>query len=111
MSVAAHPDGPSLSAQGKHFSCSMSAVLIARVREHGGDAAVTELLRVAGSERSAAYLTDTGNWISFDEGKALWRAGAQVTHHPEFARAVGEDAARFLNASPVANLLRQLGSL
>jgi diguanylate cyclase (GGDEF)-like protein len=111
MSAVAHPDAPSLSAQGKHFSCSMSAVLIARVREHGGEAAVTELLRIAGSERSAAYLTDTANWISFSEGTALWRAGAQVTHHPEFARAVGEDAARYLNASPVANLLRQLGSL
>ena len=66
---------------------------------------------LAGSDRSAQYLTDIANWISFDEGAALWRAGALVTHHPEFARAVGEDAARYLNASPVANLLRQLGSL
>ncbi len=89
----------------------MSAVLIARVREYGGEAAVAELLRVAGSDRSVAHLTDVANWISFDEGVALWRAGALVTHHPEFARAVGEDAARYLNASPVANLLRQLGSL
>ncbi len=100
-----------MSAQGKHFSCSMSAVLIARVREYGGDAALAELRRLAGSDRSVQYLTDIANWISFDEGVALLRAGAQVTHHPEFARAVGEDAARYLNASPVANLLRQLGSL
>ncbi|HEX3690845.1 MAG TPA: diguanylate cyclase [Solirubrobacteraceae bacterium] len=111
MSVGAHPEPQSLSAQGKHFSCSMTAVLVGRVREYGGDAAVAELLRAAGSDRSAQYLTDIANWISFDEGVALWRAGAQVTHHPEFARAVGEDAARYLNASPVANLLRQLGSL
>ena len=89
----------------------MTAVLIARVRGHGGDAAVAELLRRAGSDRSVQYLTDIANWISFDEGVALWQAGAQVTHHPEFARAVGEDAARYLNASPVATLLRQLGSL
>ena len=111
MSVDAHPEAQSLSAQGKHFSCSMTAVLVGRVREHGGDGAVAELLRLAGSDRSAQYLTDIANWISFDEGAALWRAGALVTHHPEFARAVGEDAARYLNASPVANLLRQLGSL
>src|SRR5690348_11181415 len=111
MSVSGHNEPPTVSAQGKHFSCSMSAVLIARVREWGGDAAIVELLRAAGSDRSVQYLTDVGNWISFDEGAALWRAGAQVTHHPEFARAVGEDAARYLNASPVANLLRQLGSL
>jgi diguanylate cyclase (GGDEF)-like protein len=111
MSVGARPEARSLSDQGKHFSCSMTAVLIARVRGDGGDAAVAELLRVAGSDRSVQHLTDIANWISFDEGVALWRAGALVTHHPEFARAVGEDAARYLNASPVANLLRQLGSL
>jgi diguanylate cyclase (GGDEF)-like protein len=110
MSVGTQPQ-QSLGAQGNHFSCSMTAVLIARVREHGGDAAVAELLRVARSDRSVPYLTDIANWISFDEGVALWRAGALVTHHPEFARAVGEDAARYLNASPVATLLRQLGSL
>ncbi len=111
MSVGAHPEAQSLSAQGKHFSCSMTAVLIARVRAYGGAAAVAELLREAVSDRSVEHLTDIANWISFDEGVALWRAGALVTHHPEFARAVGEDAARYLNASPVANLLRQLGSL
>jgi len=111
MATHGSPEARSLSAQGKHFSCSMTAVLIARVRAHGGDAAVAELLRVAGSDRTVAHLSDIANWISFDEGVALWRAGAQVTHHPHFARAVGEDAARYLNASPVANLLRQLGSL
>jgi diguanylate cyclase (GGDEF)-like protein len=111
MSVGARPEAQALSVQGKHFSCSMTAVLIGRVREYGGDAAVAELLRVADSDRSVQYLTDIANWVSFDEGVALWRAGAMVTHHPEFARAVGEDAARYLNASPVANLLRQLGSL
>ncbi|HXD67710.1 MAG TPA: GGDEF domain-containing protein [Solirubrobacteraceae bacterium] len=111
MSAGAHREAQTLSAQGKHFSCSMSAVLIARVREYGGAAAVAELLHAAGSDRSVQYLTDIANWISFDEAVALWRAGAQVTHHPEFARAVGEDAVRYLNASPVANVLRQLGTL
>ena len=49
----------------------MSAVLIARVRAHGGDSAVAELLGLAGSDRSVQYLTDIANWISFDEGVAL----------------------------------------
>jgi diguanylate cyclase (GGDEF)-like protein len=88
----------------------MSAVLLGRVHDHGGDIAVAEVLRVAGSPRSAAYLTDITNWIAFEEGIALWRAGARVTRHPQFARAVGEDAARRLNGSPVATLLRSLGS-
>jgi diguanylate cyclase (GGDEF)-like protein len=97
-------------AGGNHFSCSMSAVLIARVHAFGGSDAVAELLRVARSKRSLEYLLDTTNWISFDEAISLWQAGANVTHHPDFARAVGADAAERLNASPVATLLRSLGS-
>ena len=95
---------------GQHFSCSLSAVMIGRLRDHGGDAAVQSLLQEAGSTRGVEYLLDTGNWISYDEAVALWRAGARVTRHPSFARAVGEEAGRRLNASPVAALLRSLGS-
>ena len=101
---------PESAAGGNHFSCSMSAVLLARVHAFGGEQAVGELLALAGSERSPEYLLDITNWISYDEAIALWRAGTDVTHHPEFARAVGEDAAERLNASPVAALLRSLGS-
>ena len=56
------------------------------------------------------YLLDITNWIAYDEAVALWQAGARVTHHPGFARAVGEDAARRLAASQVAAMLRSLGS-
>ena len=94
----------------QHFSCSMSAVLLARVHDYGGHAAVAELLARAGSRRLPEELMDIVNWISYDEAVALWRAGALITHHPQFARAVGEDTARRLNASPVASLLRSLGS-
>jgi diguanylate cyclase (GGDEF)-like protein len=110
MSLGARPQTPPTGITGNHFSCSMTAVLLGRVVEHGGEAAVAEVLRVAESRRSAAYLSDIANWICFDEAIALMRAGSQVTHHPQFARAVGEDAARWLNASPVAALLRSLGS-
>ena len=103
------PD-PESAADGNHFSCSMSAVLLARVHAFGGDQAVGQLLELAGSRRSPEYLLDITNWISYDEAIALWRAGAEVTHHPDFARAVGQDAAQRLNASPVAALLRSLGS-
>jgi diguanylate cyclase (GGDEF)-like protein len=88
----------------------MTAVLLGRVQDFGGEIAVAEVLGLAESPRSAAYLTDITNWVSFAEGIALLRAGARVTHHPQFARAVGEDAARRLNASPVATMLRTLGS-
>jgi len=96
--------------EGRHFSCSMTAVLVARVEAYSGQPGVQHLLELAGSARSVEYLCDTGNWISYDEAVALWRAGAQVTHHPQFARRVGEDAAERLGGSPVAALLRSLGS-
>lgn len=88
----------------------MSAVLLARVHAYGGDQAVARLLAIAQCRRSREYLLDITNWISCDEAIALWQAGAHVTHHPEFAHAVGTDAAERLNASAVAALLRSLGS-
>jgi diguanylate cyclase (GGDEF)-like protein len=95
---------------GNHFSCSMTAVLLARVQAFGGEEAVAEVLEVAGSRRSVEYLADIVNWVSYDEAIALLRAGGRVTCHPQFARLVGEDAARRLNGSPIAALFRSLGS-
>jgi diguanylate cyclase (GGDEF)-like protein len=97
-------------ADGEHFSCSLSMVLLARVYEFGGDGAVEALLRRAGSTRTPGYLNDIGNWISYAEATALWRAGTEITHHPDFAHQVGVESARRLNGSPVATLLRSLGS-
>jgi hypothetical protein len=88
----------------------MSAVLLARVRAFGGQEAVTEVLRQAGSQRTLEYLLDITNWIAYDEAVALWQAGGRVTQHPQFARAVGVDAARRLAGSQVAAMLRSLGS-
>jgi hypothetical protein len=101
---------PSSPPPGSHFSSSLSAVLLARVHDFGGDDAVSGVLARARSTRTAEELSDIATWISYDEAVALWRAGALVTHHPQFARAVGEDAARRLGASHVATLLRSLGS-
>ncbi len=88
----------------------MSAVVLARVSAFGGPDAVAEVLRLAGSKRTPEHLLDITNWIAYDEAVALWRAGARVTHHPNFAQAVGEDAARRLAGSQVAATLRSLGS-
>jgi diguanylate cyclase (GGDEF)-like protein len=97
-------------ARGNHFSCSLTAVLLARVRVHGGDEAVDRLLRDTRSLRSVAYLQDIGNWVSYDEAIALFRVGEDITGDPLFARRLGEDAVRQLTGSPVAALLRSLGS-
>src|SRR5436305_1831469 len=103
-------DSPAQTARGNHFACSMSAVLLACVKDVAGPEGVEQLLKQAGVQRSAGYLSELSNWISYDEAVALWTAGAQITHHPQFARLVGETAAKRLNASPVAALLRSLGS-
>jgi diguanylate cyclase (GGDEF)-like protein len=103
-------DSPATTARGNHFSCSLSAVLLACVKDAAGPEGVKKLLELSGSERSPEYLTDLSNWISYEEALALWRAGREITHHPQFPRLVGETAAKRLNASPVAALLRSLGS-
>ena len=84
MAAASHAS--SRTARGNHYSCSLSAVLIARVQAYGGEEAVAEMLRLAGSDRTPEYLLEASNWISYDEMLALWRAGAQMTHHPQLSR-------------------------
>ena len=88
----------------------MTAVLIRRTRTSGGEAAVVELLRRAGSRRSAAYLEDATNWISHDEAVALLDASIAMTGDPALPRRVGEEAVRQHAGTPVATLLRSLGS-
>ena len=56
MAIAVEPP-PFSTAIGNHFSCSMTAVLMARVHAYGGAEAVAEVLARAGSERSAEYLS------------------------------------------------------
>ena len=103
-------DGSPSRDDGNHFSCSMSAVLLAEVTELAGKESIPELLRIAGSGRSAEYLCDISNWISYDEAIALWRAGMRVTRNPQLPTLTGRRAARRLSSSPVAALLRSLGS-
>ncbi len=75
-STARSPEAPEVAAPaspGQHFSCTLSAVLLARVRDFGGDGAVRELLERAGGRRSVQELSDIVNWISYEEAVALWR--------------------------------------
>jgi diguanylate cyclase (GGDEF)-like protein len=97
-------------AEGRHFSCSMTAVLIDRVRREVGESGVGELLSDAGSNRSLEYLEDIGNWISYDEAISLWQAGKKVTGDPQFPRHAGEDTVRKLGSSSTSTVLRSLGS-
>ena len=93
-----------------HFCCSLTAVMIARVRRFGGDDAVARLLDRAASTRDVGFLEDIGNWISLDEAVALWRAGIAVTGDEDFPRHVGGDAVKQLGSSSTSTVLRLLGS-
>src|SRR5215211_2311649 len=92
------------------FSCSLTAVLLHRVRRAAGDDAQQALLHAAGSPRTLEYLMDLGNWVSYDEVIALWEAGAELTGDPQFARHIGEDFVGRLAGSGNSAVLRQLGS-
>jgi diguanylate cyclase (GGDEF)-like protein len=95
----------------RQLSCTMTNVLLRLVRDAGGEAAVTALLKRAGTKREASFLENVDNWISLDEGCALLEAGALETGDPRFARRVGESTLRQHAGTQVATLLRSLGSV
>ena len=96
--------------EGRHFTCSMASVLVRRMRAHGGDEAVAELLTRARSPRDVSYLEDPTNWISYDEAMALLEAAVELSGDQSICRRVGEDAVRQHAGTPVATLLRSLGT-
>jgi diguanylate cyclase (GGDEF)-like protein len=108
MSAGPHHFGPE--GEGRHFACTQSSVLLRRVRRILGDDGLAELLQRAGSSRSVNYLDDVSNWISVDESSALFRAAAEITGDPQIARRVGEESVAQHAGTPVATLLRSLGS-
>jgi diguanylate cyclase (GGDEF)-like protein len=95
---------------GHHFACTLSSVLVRRVRRTLGEEGLTQLLERAGSTRSLAYLDDVTNWISYDEAMGLFAAAAELTGDPHIARHAGEEAVAQHAGTPVATLMRSLGS-
>ena len=93
-----------------HFACTLSSVLVRRLRRICGEDGLMELLRLSGSTRTVAYLDDLTNWISYDEAIALFAAAEQVTGDPQIARRVGEETIAQHSGTPVATLMRSLGS-
>ena len=112
MASKTEPAGAPVATSAEHvFCCAMTAVVLARVRGLLGDAGVAQLLDQAASSRSAEYLEDVGNWVSFEEAVALLDAGEAITHDRSFARHVGEDGVKVLGGTATATVLRSLGSV
>src|SRR3954470_19815164 len=94
----------------QHLCCTMTSCLVRLVRAEGGDAAVRELLGEAGWAGDVAILENNENWVTLDDAMALLAAGVRITGDPHFARRVGAESVRQHAGSPVATLLRSLGS-
>jgi diguanylate cyclase (GGDEF)-like protein/putative nucleotidyltransferase with HDIG domain len=99
-------DGPAVG----QVSCSMASTLIRHVRAQAGEDAVQEILRRADVEYSTTYLDDPTNWIWQTEAVRLLEAAAQVLNDPEIGLHVGEQTVRQHAGTPVATMLRSLGS-
>jgi diguanylate cyclase (GGDEF)-like protein len=93
-----------------HFACTLSSVLVRVVRKQLGTEGVAQLLELAGSQRTEAYLDDLTNWISYDEAMALFAAAKELTGDAHIARRVGEQTIAQHAGTPVATLMRSLGS-
>ena len=94
----------------RHFACTLSSVLVRRLRRTHGEEALSRLLELAGSERTVAYLDELTNWISYHEAMALFAAAEEITGDPRIARRVGEETIAQHAGTPVATLMRSLGS-
>lgn len=88
----------------------MVSMLLRQVRASLGSAAVHQVVRMAGSPYSADHLDDVGNWIWYDEAVALFEAAAELTGDSHIGLRAGEQAVRQHAGTPVATLLRSLGS-
>jgi diguanylate cyclase (GGDEF)-like protein len=88
----------------------MSSVLLRRLRQTSGEQMVRDVLVRAGVEHAPEYLDDPGNWIWYEEAVALFEAAVELSGDDRLPQRVGEDAVRQHAGSPVATLLRGLGS-
>jgi len=94
----------------RHFACTLSSVLVRVVRRTLGAEGVAQLLERSGSPRTETYLDDLTNWISYDEAMALFAAAEELTEDQYIARRAGEETIAQHAGTPVATLMRSLGS-
>src|SRR3954463_9430231 len=103
---SAAADGPAVG----QISCSMASTLVRHVRTQAGDDAVAEILSRSGVEHGATYLDDPSNWIWQHEAIDLLVAAAEILDDERIGLRVGEQTVRQHAGTPVATMLRSLGS-
>jgi diguanylate cyclase (GGDEF)-like protein len=86
------------------------ALIIGYVRERGGDAAVDQLLEVAGETRPMSELLDEGRWSSYGQKLRLFDAAISVLGDPDTPKLVGETVLEQQTGTAIRLMLRALGS-
>jgi diguanylate cyclase (GGDEF)-like protein len=94
----------------RETSGTTTRLILAYVRTHLGEAAVAELLELAGEHRPAAELEDERTWSSYATKLALFEAAAALTGHHDIGRRVGAAVLAHEVAGPVRRVLVALGS-
>src|SRR4051812_33053075 len=96
--------------EGRHICCTMTSCLVRLVRAEGGEAGLQDVLERAAWTGGSAYLENNENWVTIDTAVGLLEAGVAVLNDPTLPRRVGAESVRQHAGSPVATLLRGLGS-
>jgi diguanylate cyclase (GGDEF)-like protein len=86
------------------------ALIIGYVRDRAGDAAVEELLAVAGETRPMAELLDERSWSSYRQKIRLFEAAMEVLQDPDAPRLVGATVLERQTGTAIRLMLRALGS-
>ena len=73
----------------RETSSTTISLLLGHVRAHGGDAAVAEVLALAGVTETVDWLEDTATWVSYDTRIRLFEAATTVLDDPRTMYKVG----------------------
>ena len=96
--------------EARETSGATTGLVVRHVRQHGGEAAVAAMLRLAGVSHTPDELEDESRWVSYRTRVALFEAAVEVLGDPEAPRVMGATSLQSgLNPSLVL-LLRALGS-
>ncbi|MGY1734897.1 diguanylate cyclase domain-containing protein [Geodermatophilus sp. SYSU D00684] len=110
MSAAGPADGAVPTVEARETSGATTGLVLASVRQHGGDEAVEEVLRRAGVPFTAAELSRPATWTSYDTRIRLFTAATEVLGDPGAMYRIGAESLRTgMNPSLVV-LVRAMGS-
>jgi diguanylate cyclase (GGDEF)-like protein len=91
-------------------ACSMPSMVLRHVRATLGPDVAEQIVRDSGVPYTVAHLDDVSNWIWYEDAMAIFESAAALTGDPRIAQRAGEQAVRQHAGTPVATLLRSLGS-